>query len=179
MQSRFIPLLALAALFVFATDDDAEARGGKGFSSGSHSSSNKGGPSSSDKVGHNPDRSAQDRSQPASSSYRGGDYRFHFSGSRDYRSQPSYPSGDYRSQQSSLARGSVTAAVPVFAPPALAAAPVVTAPVVAAPAPAAKAVDAEPRVRVEGKKHHDPGAVEWCPASAYVFDDLRGCRQKG
>src|SRR5688572_21928768 len=103
MRPRFIPLLPLAALLVFAAADGAEARGGKGFSSGSHSSSNKGGPSYGDKAGQNPDRTGQDRSQPASSSYRGGDYyRLPLYGGRDYR-QPSYPSSDYRTQQSSLA----------------------------------------------------------------------------
>jgi hypothetical protein len=171
MRSRFA-LLPLAACFVFASVDNADARGGKGFRSllGSSSSSDKAASSPSATSSRNPDRGGENGSQAASSN-RGGDQRFAVYGTVGYRPPAQYDRNYYRTEPSS------TAAAATVAAPASAAVVAALAPA-ASPA-AAKPSAAETRPRVDTKKYRDPNSSDVCPPPAYVFDDMNGCRPKG
>jgi hypothetical protein len=169
MRSRFI-LLPLAACFVYATVDNAEARGGRGFRSLSGSSSNssdKGGSSPSATTSQNPNRGGENGSR-AASSYRGGGQRFPVYGTVGYRPPSQVDRNYYRTEPSPSA---ATVAAP-------AAAAVVAALAPAASPAAAKPPAEETRPRIETKKYRDPNSSDVCPPPAYVFDDLNGCRPR-
>ena len=185
MRSRFI-LLTLAACFVFASVENADARGGKGFRSlfrGSSSSAKA--PSTSAASNQYGTRGGENASQ-AAASYRGAaDQRPQVHGIVNYlppsgNQSDYYNTGPFKPASAAPSAPAAIAAAP--APTASVAAPV-PAPVVAAPAPAVPAVAAKPAateipVRVASKKYRDPNSSDACPPP-FVFDDLNGCRAKG
>jgi hypothetical protein len=172
-----LALLPLAACFVFATVDNADARAGKGFRGlfGSSTSSAKSSPSGSATSSPSPNRGAPYGSQ-AASAYRDRDQRFPIYGSVGYRPQSANQSSEYRSEPSSPQPAPARAVkAPAPAPAPVAAALVPSTPPVAA----AKAPASENRPVVERKNYRDPNPADVCPPPAYVFDNLNGCRAKG
>ena len=177
MHSRFI-LLPLAACLVFASIDDADARGGKGFrsSSGSSSSSSKN-PSTGAASSQSATRGGENTSQATSSSRgAGGGQSPQVYGAVSYRPSSGNQTDYYRTGP--FAPASAAPAAPAATAAAPAPAPVIASPAPASPPAATKPAAAETPVRVASKTYRDPNSSDVCPPP-YVFDALNGCRAKG
>ena len=180
MRSRFI-LLSLAACFVFASVDNADARAGKGFR---YSSSSSGKTDSTSAASSQSTSRSGDSASQAMSSFRGAsNQRPQTDGAVGYRPASANQSNYYLTGPFKPASAAPPAPATAASAPTPSVAGPVPAPVVASPTPTAPTgmatpTAAETLVRVATKKYSDPNSSDACPPP-YVFDSMNGCRSKG